>query len=302
MRLLALAALALSLASPSAAAAGSLQAEVERMAKGHRGKVAFYAENLATGASVQLAADEAVRAASTIKLGIFVEAFAQVKSGRLKLTGPVVMSEEDKVKGSGVLEFMRAPLVLTLEDVLTLMMIESDNTATNLAIDQVGLAEVNARFAALGLKNTWLYKKVYKPAEGPMPPDQKRYGLGKTTAREMGRLLKGIARCDLGDAELCRRMTEMMKAQQHRDLIPRYIEAGIDASETGSLVANKTGALDAQRSDVGIVFAPGGPFVLAAYTDDNADQRWTCENEGELLIARMAKLIFDAWSRPVSKP
>ncbi|HAH07130.1 MAG TPA: serine hydrolase [Elusimicrobia bacterium] len=267
----------------------SLQARMEALARAHRGQVRFYAKSLATGESVELDADEPVRSASTIKLGILVEAFHQAGEGRLPLSGKVVLREEDKVQGSGVLKFLRAPLELTLEDVLTLMVIESDNTATNLAIDQVGLNAVNARFAALGLKNTRLYKKVYKPAEGPLPPDQKEFGLGKTTAREMSRLMEEAARDE--------RMTAILKGQQNRNMIPRYIEAGLDASEGGAIVANKTGALDAQRSDVGAVFSPAGTILVSAFTDGNEDQRWTCENEAEGLIAQLAKTVFDSWGR-----
>ena len=70
---------------------------------------------------------------------------------------------------------------MTLKDVLTLMVVMSDNTATNLAIDKIGLDAVNARIAWMGLKDTHLYKKIGKPATEPMPADQPKYGLGKTT-------------------------------------------------------------------------------------------------------------------------
>ncbi|MCX5790585.1 MAG: class A beta-lactamase-related serine hydrolase [Elusimicrobia bacterium] len=277
------------LARPAALAAmepgPSLQERLETMSKEHRGRVAVYAKNLKTGAVVAIMADEPVRSASTIKLGILTEAFRQARAGRLKLADPVVMTENDKVQGSGVLTHLRAPLTLALEDVLTLMMIESDNTATNLAIDRVGLEAV-------------IYKKVYKPAEGPLPPEQKKFGLGKTTAREMGMLMEGILRCDLGDPQLCDRMREMMKGQQYRNMIPRYIEAGVDTSESGAIIGDKVGALDAQRSDVGFVLSAEGPLVISAFTDGNADQRWLCENEGETIIARMSKAIFDGWGGP----
>jgi beta-lactamase class A len=207
------------------------------------------------------------------------------------------MQAEDRVQGSGVLQYLQAPLDLTLEDVLVLMTIESDNTATNLAIDQVGLSNINARMAAMGLGDTYLYKKVFKPADEPVPSDQKRYGLGKTTPRQMAKLLESIHNCELGDEALCKRVVEILKNQQHRNSIPRFLESAVDASETPSQIANKTGALDADRSDVGIVYTKTGAFVIAAYTFENPDRRWTCDNQGELLIARMAKLIHDAWGR-----
>ena len=134
-----------------------------------------------------------------IKLPIMVEAFAQVKAGKRSLGDKIVLQEAEKVPGSGILQFLRAGAQITLEDAIVLMMILSDNTSTNLVIDQVGIPAVNARAAAMELKSTYLYKKVYRKAEGPMPEDQKQFGLGKTTAREMAAVLESIERCDLGE-------------------------------------------------------------------------------------------------------
>ena len=107
------------------------------------------------------------------------------------------------MSGSGVLLFLDTPASLTLKDVLTLMVIMSDNTATNLAIDKLGLDAVNARIAWMGLKDTHLYKKIGKPASGPMPADQPKFGLGKTTPREMAAVMERIGRCELaGPGEL----------------------------------------------------------------------------------------------------
>lgn len=226
-------------AQPPSAQTVRLQKRLQEMAARHRGKVALYATDLKTGEAVQLDPDRVVQTASVIKLLIFVEAFHQIKDGKKSFADPVVFRPDDRVIGSGILQYLHAPLALTLEDALVLMMIESDNTATNLVIDQVGLASVNARGARLGLTHTWLYKKVYKPSEGPVPADQKIYGLGKTTAREMASLMAGIDRCEVGDEK---------------------------------------------------------PIVISAFTYDNKDQRWIFENEGELLIARMARRIVQAWS------
>jgi beta-lactamase class A len=282
--------------SPPSSEASALQKQLNAMASQHRGSVALYARNLKTGEVVQIDPDHVVQTASVIKLAIFVEAFHQIKNGKKSFADRVTFKPDDRVMGSGILQYLHAPLDLTLEDALVLMMIESDNTATNLVIDQVGLASVNQRIASLGLKNTFLYKKVYKPAEGPMPADQKIYGLGKTTAREMATIMESIDRCEVGDEKLCARMIEIMKGQQYRNMIPHYLEAAIDASETPTAVADKLGMLDAVRIDVAIVYSKNGPIVISAFTYDNKDQRWIFENEGELLIAHMAKAIVDAWS------
>jgi len=160
---------------------------------------------------------------------------------------------------------------------------------------------VHARIAQMGLKDTYLYKKVFMPPVGPTPPDQKKFGLGKTTAREMARILESIERCDLGDKELCEKMIGIMKNQLDQKMIPRYIETS-DTSVEASSIANKTGAEDDVRNDVGIVYTKHGPIVICAFTYDNKDQSWTVDNSAEVFVARLANAVVDAWSGPGASP
>lgn len=273
----------------------TLQQKIEAMAAQHRGKLALYVANLKTADTVAIDADDPVPTASVIKLPILVEAMEQVKAGKHKLDDKINLQKNDIVQGSGILQFFDTPLAITLKDTLTFMIIESDNTATNLVIDQVGIKNVNDRIAQMGLKDTYLYKKVYKPATGPMPPDQKKFGLGKTTAREMAKVMESIVRCDLHDQTLCDAMLYMLRNQQYRNLVPHYIETS-DTSEGLSFIANKTGSLDEVRNDVAVVYSRNGPIVISAFTYDNADKSWNNENAAELLIAHIAKAVIDAWS------
>lgn len=281
--------------SSFAATDNALQSKIEALAAQHHGKLGLYATNLKTGETVSIDADTPVATASVIKLPILVEAMQQVKAGKHSLADRVTLHKDDIVQGSGILQFFDTPLVITLKDALTFMIIESDNTATNLVIDQVGIKNVNDRIAQMGLKDTYLYKKVYKPAAGPMPADQKKFGLGKTTAREMGKVMESIVRCDLHDQKLCDAMLYMLRNQQYRNLVPHYIETS-DTSEGLSLIANKTGSLDAVRNDVAVVYSKTGPIVISAFTYDNEDKSWNNDNSAELLVAHIAKDIMDAWS------
>lgn len=277
------------------AQADELTDKLQALISAHQGKVGLFAKNLKTGQTVAINADEAVQTASVIKLPLMLQAFEQVKAGKIKLTDPVVLSKENQVPGSGVLFAMDPGLKLTLKDSITLMMIVSDNTGTNLTIDAVGLKPTNEMLSRMGLKNTYFYKKVYKPAEGTMPPDQKKFGLGKTTAREMASVMESIYKCDLGDRELCKQMIWIMRNQQYRDMLPRYLEQQ-DASEDLSAIADKIGALDAVRNDVALVYTKNGPVVISVFTHDNEDKSWTAENKAEILIGRLARTVVDAWS------
>ena len=281
--------------APSPTIDKDLQAKVEEIAKQHRGKVALFAENMQTGKSVAVNADEVIQTASTIKLTALVEAGHEIKDGKKHWDDKITLRKEDQVGGSGVFQFLRPPIQVSFEDALTFMVITSDNTATNMVIDQLGIPAINARITALGLKNTYFYKKVFKPAEGPLPSDQKLYGLGKTTAREMAKVIESIQTCEIGDAEICKKLMDMLKVQQDRNSIPRYTEFS-DTSETPSAIANKTGALNALRADVGIVFTKAGPIVISAYTYENKDTKWTPDNEGYITIAKLSKALVDAWA------
>lgn len=275
--------------------ASDLQKKIEALAASYQGHVALYAKNLTTGETVSLDPERPVQTASVIKLPLMLQAFEQVKAGRLKLSAPVVLAKGNQVPGSGILNLMDPGLTLSLKDTITLMMTLSDNTATNMVIDVVGLPPTNEMLARMGLHNTYFYKKVFKPAEGPMPPDQKQFGLGKTTAEEMAKVMESIYRCDMGDGGLCLQMITIMRNQQYRDMLPRYLERA-DASEDLSAIADKIGALDDVRNDVALVYTQRGPVIISIFTYDNADKSWTPENRAEILIGRLAQVIVNTWS------
>ena len=281
-----------------------LDKQLQAIAAAHHGKLAVYAHNLHTGQTASLIPDLPVKTASTIKLGILLDAAEQIRAGKATLDEKLVLNHDNQVEGSGVLAQLDTPLGLTLKDTLTLMVILSDNTATNMAIDRLGLQHIDATLRAAGLKQTWLYKKVYVAPTGPMPADQPQFGLGKTTAREMASVMERLAECRLaldgaallpGDGPLCGKLLHMLRNQQDRDSLPRSIES-IDTSENGSAIANKTGALNQVRNDVALISTKAGPVVIAAFTFDNADQRWNGDNEGEVTLAKVGKAVIDRWS------
>ena len=298
--------------------ANATTAQIDALIQAYPGNVDYYARDLATGATMEYHADEPVPTASVIKLGILYTALQQIRAGNAHFSDRLMLQHEDQVPGSGVLLFFDTPLTLTLKDALTLMIAVSDNSAANLVIDGLGLDTIDTELTApapagLGLKNTWLYKKVYRPAEGPEPADQPKFGLGKTTAREMAVIMERLATCNLGpapkrasesgqvpqpipsDKDLCAAAMHMLRVQSDRDMIPRYLEK-LDTSEGESAVADKIGTLDHARNDVAAITTKHGVIILAAFTHDNQDTSWTPDNQGQVLIAKIAKLIVDAWA------
>jgi beta-lactamase class A len=281
-----------------------LDQQIKTIARAHHGHVALYAHNLRSGQTASLLPDEPVQTASVIKMAILLDAAEQIRAGHATLDERIVLTKANQVAGSGVLGELTPPISLTFGDTLRLMVILSDNTATNMAIDRLGLVHINNTLRTAGLQQTVLYKKVYLAATEPMPPDQPKFGLGKTTAREMASIMERFATCHLAldgsvalpaDGKICGAILSMLRNQQDRDSLPRYLET-LDTSEAGSAIGNKTGALNQVRNDVAIISTKAGPVVVAGFTWENVDQRWTGDNEGEQTLGKLAKAVIDHWS------
>ncbi len=298
-----LAAAALITAGPAAAEDLSLKAKLQAIAAAHHGRVGLFAQNLKTGEIVTLDADTPAPTASVIKLTALYEALIEVRAGKRHFSDPITLTKADQVEGSGVLGQFDTPHALTFKDALSLMVTVSDNSATNLVIDHLGLDAINGRGRAIGLTQTVFYKKVFRPIEGPVPPEQPKFGLGKSTPREMAEVMRRIVSCDLGqgrapdvkDKAVCAVALAMLRAQFYRDGIPRYIE-GLDSSVDGTAIANKTGAVDAARNDVAAIATKNGTVIVSIFTHDNADHGWSADDEGDVTIAKLAKAIVEAWS------
>jgi len=281
--------------APPDRADATMQNLMDAYASHHRGKVSLYARHLRTGQTVAIDPDATVNTASVIKLPILLEAMYQVKERRVSLGDMLSLRKEDQVSGSGVLLLFHTPAAINFETTLVLMITQSDNTAANLVLAHIGRERVNARMQALGFPLTTSIRPIGHPDQGDRRPELKPFGIGRTTAREMAGVLASVARCDLGDTALCARMIDILQHQFWRNAIPHYLEDA-DTTEVASHVANKTGSLNHVRNDVGIVYTKDGPIVIAAFTYDNADTSWTPENEGELLIARIARTLVHGWA------
>jgi beta-lactamase class A len=257
--------------------------------------VSVYAKNLKTGATFQLNADRRVRTASTIKLGIMVEAFAEVAEGKVKWDQTITLDAANKVSGSGILTEFSDGLSIPLRDLVNLMIVISDNTATNLVLDQIPGDSVNARMQSLGLAQTRCLRKILsnhdpnaegkgRTVEGRKPGNQ-QFGIGVTTPREMVTLLEKLYRGEIGSPQDSAAMIAILKRQHDHDGIGR----GLRDTE----IASKSGALDHLRSDVAIVYTKGGPMAIAITCDDLPDVDYSAENAGNLFIGKLSTVIMD---------
>lgn len=277
--------------SAYAADTSELNQRIAYKIAGFPGEVSLFAENVETGVSYGLLASEPVRTASTIKLGVMIECFAEAEEGKLKWTEPLTVSAENKVSGSGVLTEFSDGLQLPLRDVMHLMIVVSDNTAANMLLDRVTGNAVNERMAALGLQQTRVMRKILGDggpkgitAEGAKPGNRK-WGIGRSSPREMVEILDKLYHGNLVSQSASAEMLAVMKRQQDH--------SGIGRDLSDVTVASKSGALDHLRSDVGIVYSQRGPIAMAITVDNIPEVNWTADNPGSLLISALSDILID---------
>lgn len=252
-----------------------------------KGKVTLFAKNLDTGAIYNLNGDEPVPTASTIKVAVMVEAFTRVAEGKAKWTDELVLTKEKKVGGAGILQEFGDGLRLTLRDGVTLMMTLSDNTATNLVIDALTADAVNARMESLGFKETRLMRRVFgggESAEG-RKEENKRFGLGRTTPHEMVTIMEKLERGEIINPAASKDMLELMKREQGTN--------GIWRGQWRVPKATKSGALDALRSNVGLIYHPRGRIALAITCNEMPEVNWTVDNPALLLMSRLSEIVIE---------
>lgn len=255
--------------------------------RAHQGQVAVAVKHLKTGALFEYRATEPMPTASLIKLPVMIEAYRQVHEGKLKLETLITLKAEDKVPGSGILTTHFSPgLSLSLRDAIQLMIAYSDNTATNLVLDQIGLKSTSETMERMNCPNTKIHAKVYKGDTSIFPERSQKFGLGSTTAGEMVRLLELLQKHELVDPVACDAMLAHLAACEDREKFPADLPAG-------TKVAHKTGSVAAVRTDAGILETGSGAVALCVLTNQNKDQRWVPENAGNVLCANIARAVYD---------
>lgn len=214
------------------------------------GVVGLWVRDLSDGWSWGRNADGVFPTASAIKIAILAELARQVDAGRLSMTDPVRLAASDRTGGSGILQHMGdGTTELSLADLAVFMIQMSDNTATNVLIDRVGMEAVNTFLDGIGLSETRLRRKMIRPA------DQAAGRENVSTPEELGRLVEMLHAGELASPERTTRMLEVMA-------IPKggTIPAGLPG---GVRVAHKTGSLGGVIVDAGVVLLEGRPYVVS---------------------------------------
>jgi len=226
-----------------------------------------------------LHADDVYPQASSIKIAVLAELYRQSQQGKLKLTDSYTVNASDLVPDSDIMGGLTPGVTkLTLRDVATMMVAVSDNSATNVLIDRVGMDNVNALMTSLGLKHTLLRRKMM---------DLKAAGEGRenvSTPKEMSTLLQQIYHGKVLNKEMTDDFFKVLST--HKDSwIPRYLPEGLK-------MANKPGALEGVRNDSGVIFVENRPYIICVMTT-----YLRRESDGEEAIARVSQAAYRMFDR-----
>jgi beta-lactamase class A len=261
----------------SSALRQSLERQLAADAATLDGVVGYTVLDITTGERFGRLQDEVFPTASTIKLAILYELFKQADEGKVRLEENRPLDKRHVVGGTGVLNELAAPS-MPVRDYATLMVVLSDNTATNLLIDVVGMSNVTARMAALGLTQTKLRRRM-------IDLDAARRGdENVSTPAEVARLLEIIHRGDGLTRESHQGMLAILKKSKSTPL-RRGVPSTVD-------VAGKPGSLEGVAVDAGIVYVDRRPYILSmmiTYLKDDA--------AGDAAIERASHHVFDYFNR-----
>ena len=280
-------------------------------------RTSLYARHLPSGREIAIRADEPMNALSVIKIPVMVLAYRDAEAGRLDLDERYRIRPEDLRRGSGLLQTFAPELEPTYRDLMTQMIITSDNTATDIMIGRLGQERVNEMLAELGYEQTRLrattgdlFRRVWVMAdpanaalshpevfERGFPSDPEASArtfrfegdpeewLGSITAREIAGLLERIHNGEVATRESSDEMIRILERQFYSSRLPRYIR--FRAS-----VAHKTGDWPPYAgNDVGILYYEGGPAVIAVFTNQNTGDFIELEST----LGRIAEDVVNSW-------
>jgi beta-lactamase class A len=236
-----------------------------------------YAKNMKTGEVFSVNEDRQLPAASVIKMCVLLEVFKQAFEGKYSLDDiREVGNDTGGARGSGILKFFRMPVHLSVWNLATLMIIISDNTASNACIDLVGFDSVNSTLQALGCRGTVLRRYFI----GAAVDDRSRDNL--MTTGDYGMLLEKLYHGRLVSPQVSDGMLEIMKKQTLNTRIPLHLPEG-------TVVAHKTGTQPMTTHDSGIVYGPGGNDYVISIGVTGVPAR----PRGSDWVADVSKLVWD---------
>jgi len=253
-----------------------LEDKIQVISKNFGGEYAYVIKNIEKPfCEISRNEEKMFPAASVIKLPIAAVAFKAAKEGKISLSRKFTITARDITGGSGVIKTMSTPVTLTFQEIIGIMISNSDNTATNKIINILGYKYLNREFKKLGLKQTILKRKM-------MDFSRRKKGIENyTSASDIVFLLEKIYKGELVDEESSRMLLSFLSNQKINDRIPRYLPKSVK-------VAHKTGLERGVVHDAGIIFSSNGDCIVCVFTKRVKDY-----TKAKKFIARLSLATYN---------
>lgn len=273
----------------------ALHKQCDSIAKSFRGRLGYRVETLDGEIAFGYRDEERFPSASTIKTVVMLEVVRQIEDGKLKWTDKLEVPPPRS--GGGLWTgYLKPGTQLNIEMLCHLMMSVSDNTATVMLSDRVGVTNIEKRMLGWGLNDTACTINVPQDHERLAYLRRTFANMGVTSPSDMAKILKMIVSGKAASQAGCERIIRTMTHQYWDDFIASSVPPGV-------AVASKVGALNRSRSDTAIVFGEK-PYILTVYTDNAKDRNWTNDNEGNVAIRKISSVVWNGLNpgRPYSPP
>jgi beta-lactamase class A len=252
-----------------------LRQKIENALAGYTGRWGIVVHNHSNGQKLELNSHMVFPSASMIKVPIMYEVMRQAAVGLINLDSSLIVRDEFRTGGAGILKELRPEINMTIRELVTLMIILSDNTATNMLIQLLGMDRINKTIKDLGLQSTVLRRFM-------MDFDAAAAGQENDTSPADLALLFAIIFDHVGlPSEYGTLMLDILKRQQVKDKLPFYLPEEM-------IIAHKTGTLPGVEHDGGILFLPDSPYIICIFTADLTDNV-----QGLQLVAYLGKVIYE---------
>mgnify|MGYP003922652479 CR=1 FL=1 len=249
--------------------------KLRMLSDNYKAKVGIYIKDLKTSRTWEYNADRLFRSASLIKLPIMLAVFSLVKENKLSLETEFVLTSSDRMDGSGSIKWAQEGTRFTVLELTYRMITDSDNTATKILLNNIGIDYFKSYFKQIGLSYTNITEEGMDLTSGRVSKEN------FTTPREMGYLLERIYKKDIVSKDMCEMMLDILKRNKSHSRIRK-------GTPFTWQVGHKTGLLRKSCSDVGIVFSPNGDYIICVLLDDVPSYR-----SGKEFIAKIAKTVSE---------
>lgn len=272
----------------------NLEQQIADLAASFSGTLGVAAKNLTTGETFHYQDGLSFHPASTIKLAVLAAVYEAVDAGTLTLDETLPLDPDLCRPDGGVMDGFTPGYPFPVRDLAHLMIVISDNTATNLLIKRVGFDAVNGLLERWGMTGTRLNRYI---GIGAVPAGRQT---NRTTPADMARFLELLAQKNAPglSAASCEAMLGTMHQQIFHHLTTRFIDEFDEELDAPTVrVASKSGWFRTVRNDCAVVFAPRATYVLAMFSKGCKDDSYKLENEAALLLPKVSRAIYEAWGR-----